>query len=432
MTEKLYNLSLRKADYDVLREALARMPGAGYVREVVAKEVEVVDFPGSDGMVDALVGVIRRLRDGLVTWSCGGDIPVPCREAFDEACVILNAPKFSNLGQPQASPPNEQKSARRFGAAAGSVLYYDDSEDELPGSRMNRILEEWNTMLRQNPQLRRGQAFFNALSELEPPLAEVLRGGFLDPFYKDERVDNTIAYVRRILEGASSASSTKSHPYKGPRVRVHEGETRHIAVPENDPIEEILNDARELLGSLKVPPGVLPRLTWVVERIEAEETRRESLVAENREKWGRLESEVNTLLEAAKKIPGPDPTKGVSLEQISRDLKRLFAGDFSAPQLHETVVTPSSKLRDGWRWTSPTEASEENTGRFVCISEKNDVAIGVDNTAGFEAGSAPIDVVRAVLGSQQCPQCHETARLVCPNPACEQREYLDAEEPNHG
>lgn len=48
-----------------------------------------------------------------------------------------------------------------------------------------------------HPYIRYGQAVFNALFELDPETADVIRGGSLDPFYHDSRVPQLIDWLNR-------------------------------------------------------------------------------------------------------------------------------------------------------------------------------------------------------------------------------------------
>lgn len=51
--------------------------------------------------------------------------------------------------------------------------------------------------MRERRGLRRGQAFFDVLSELEPELAERLTGTADDPFYDDSKLP---AFLLRVAE----------------------------------------------------------------------------------------------------------------------------------------------------------------------------------------------------------------------------------------
>jgi hypothetical protein len=48
---------------------------------------------------------------------------------------------------------------------------------------------------KQFPAWRKGQAFFNALMELSPLLAEEVRGTDLDPFHIDDKVEAFLMWV---------------------------------------------------------------------------------------------------------------------------------------------------------------------------------------------------------------------------------------------
>jgi len=43
-------------------------------------------------------------------------------------------------------------------------------------------------LLRKNPNLRRGQALFNALAEVNPNKADRIRGTDIDPFFNNNRI----------------------------------------------------------------------------------------------------------------------------------------------------------------------------------------------------------------------------------------------------
>ena len=45
---------------------------------------------------------------------------------------------------------------------------------------------------------RKGQAAFNALHELDPELADMVRGSKVDPFYKDDRLPE---FLREVFGG---------------------------------------------------------------------------------------------------------------------------------------------------------------------------------------------------------------------------------------
>lgn len=47
-----------------------------------------------------------------------------------------------------------------------------------------------------HPEWRIGQTYFNVLYEMKPVLADQIRGGQLDPFYKHSRIDDFLYFVR--------------------------------------------------------------------------------------------------------------------------------------------------------------------------------------------------------------------------------------------
>lgn len=48
---------------------------------------------------------------------------------------------------------------------------------------------------REHPEWRLGQTYFNVLHDCNPKLANRIRGGAVDPFYKDELVPKFIDFV---------------------------------------------------------------------------------------------------------------------------------------------------------------------------------------------------------------------------------------------
>jgi hypothetical protein len=57
------------------------------------------------------------------------------------------------------------------------------------------FLANWHEYESDNPKLRKGQRFFNCLFEVNPPLANKLRGQSIDPFHRDEMIRNAIEFV---------------------------------------------------------------------------------------------------------------------------------------------------------------------------------------------------------------------------------------------
>lgn len=45
------------------------------------------------------------------------------------------------------------------------------------------------------PEQREGQAYFNALYMVRPELANSVRAGYLDPFYRDEKLSEFSSYL---------------------------------------------------------------------------------------------------------------------------------------------------------------------------------------------------------------------------------------------
>jgi len=66
---------------------------------------------------------------------------------------------------------------------------------KLTQEQLDKVLELQREYLTQYPQLRAGQAFFNALYTLYPIVADEIRGTDYDPFYQNVRIDNCIKYI---------------------------------------------------------------------------------------------------------------------------------------------------------------------------------------------------------------------------------------------
>lgn len=58
-----------------------------------------------------------------------------------------------------------------------------------------------------HPEWRWGQVHFNVLQEIDPDLAEEVRGGELDPYHRDDRADWLCAHVSIIWGRRYRASS---------------------------------------------------------------------------------------------------------------------------------------------------------------------------------------------------------------------------------
>jgi len=64
-------------------------------------------------------------------------------------------------------------------------------------TRFNEMVQLQGSMMRSKNDYRQGQAYFNALEEVDSNLAEKVRGTRLDPFYNDDRIDLFLDYVNR-------------------------------------------------------------------------------------------------------------------------------------------------------------------------------------------------------------------------------------------
>ena len=53
---------------------------------------------------------------------------------------------------------------------------------------MTALWQRVEILLRKNPNLRRGQALFNALAEVNPNKADRIRGTDIDPFFNNNRI----------------------------------------------------------------------------------------------------------------------------------------------------------------------------------------------------------------------------------------------------
>ena len=52
--------------------------------------------------------------------------------------------------------------------------------------------------LKDHPEWRQGQAFFNVLARVNSPLAERVRGSLVDPFYSDEIIPEFLAHCEAV------------------------------------------------------------------------------------------------------------------------------------------------------------------------------------------------------------------------------------------
>lgn len=59
----------------------------------------------------------------------------------------------------------------------------------------NAVRQRALEMEKENPDLRIGQATFNALCEIEPELAELVRSQPQDPFFRDEQLPDFWAWL---------------------------------------------------------------------------------------------------------------------------------------------------------------------------------------------------------------------------------------------
>lgn len=68
---------------------------------------------------------------------------------------------------------------------------------------------EVRAALKHYPQYRVGQAYFSCLQDLAPELAEMVRGGPVDPFHHDERIPDFLTWLLEHLE-AKPTKRTKA------------------------------------------------------------------------------------------------------------------------------------------------------------------------------------------------------------------------------
>lgn len=59
----------------------------------------------------------------------------------------------------------------------------------------SEFIAVWSNRILTYREERVGQAFFNALVECNPSLAERIRGTWLDPFYDTARLNSTVRWV---------------------------------------------------------------------------------------------------------------------------------------------------------------------------------------------------------------------------------------------
>lgn len=64
---------------------------------------------------------------------------------------------------------------------------------KLTQEQIDAIFELQYSMQKDNRHLRAGQAFFNAIYQLHPNLADTIRGTELDPFHQDKKINILIS-----------------------------------------------------------------------------------------------------------------------------------------------------------------------------------------------------------------------------------------------
>lgn len=65
-------------------------------------------------------------------------------------------------------------------------------ETEIP---FWKFCEQWFKAVKEFPSYRRGQCLIYALMNIRPELAEAIRGTHLDPFYCDDRIEDTLLFL---------------------------------------------------------------------------------------------------------------------------------------------------------------------------------------------------------------------------------------------
>ena len=65
---------------------------------------------------------------------------------------------------------------------------------------MSLVTDIKEVVTNRHPSLRAGQAAFNRLYELLPEWADSIRSGPLDPFHRDEQLDEFYAFIIREIE----------------------------------------------------------------------------------------------------------------------------------------------------------------------------------------------------------------------------------------
>lgn len=78
---------------------------------------------------------------------------------------------------------------------------------DLVATEQREFMSHWGQLIDGNPTWRTGQSMFNALYHIRPDLADRLRGGELDPFYRDhndgEAISNTLSWLEQHWEDPS-------------------------------------------------------------------------------------------------------------------------------------------------------------------------------------------------------------------------------------
>jgi len=68
------------------------------------------------------------------------------------------------------------------------------------GASYLKLLTKIATNKKKYPEWREGQCVFNSVSDLFSEISDKYRGGALDPFYKDHRIDLFLKSVQKDLQ----------------------------------------------------------------------------------------------------------------------------------------------------------------------------------------------------------------------------------------
>jgi len=68
---------------------------------------------------------------------------------------------------------------------------------KLTEDQITQVIAEQQEFLETFPMWRKGQSLFNALCVLYPDIADEIRGTSLDPFHRDDKIQECIDWLKK-------------------------------------------------------------------------------------------------------------------------------------------------------------------------------------------------------------------------------------------